>query len=139
MWYEKACFIMSIDFMNMSYENSMIMKHEFHYFSIYVYVCFKKRYNDFKGSQMAMNESLREGRHPELASTRNMALPAGIKLAHELRTLSIKKHGPVTGIIVTLARISVSNVLKHDMNTWWKWFTIHDCEIYMIYACMMSL
>ena len=77
----------------------------------------RKRYNDFKGSQMAMNESLREGRHPELASTRNMALPAGIKLAHELRTLSIKKHGPVTGIIVTLARISVSNVLKHDMNT----------------------
>ena len=106
--------------------------------SMYMYAL-RKRYNDFKGSQMAMNESLREGRHPELASTWNMALPAGIKLAHELRTLSIKKHGPVTGIIVTLARISVSNILKHDMNTWWKWFTIHNYEIYMIYACMMSL
>ena len=77
----------------------------------------RKRYNDFKGSQMAMNESLREDRHPELASTRNMALPAGIKLAHELRTLSIKKYDPVTDIIVTLARISVSNILKQDMNT----------------------
>ena len=77
----------------------------------------RKRYNDFKGSQMAMNEFLRKDRHPELASTRNMALPVGIKLAHELRTLSIKKHVSVTGIIVTLARISVSNVLKHDMNT----------------------
>ena len=77
----------------------------------------RKRYNDFKGSQIAMNESLREGRHPELASTRNMALPADIKLAHELRTLSIKKYGPVTGIIMTLAQISVSNILKHDMNT----------------------
>ena len=65
---------------------------------------------------MAMNESLQEGRRPELASIRNIALPAGIKLAHELRTLSIKKHGPVTDIIVTLARISVSNILKHDMN-----------------------
>ena len=77
----------------------------------------KKKYNDFKGSQMAMNEFLREGRYPELASTRNMALPAGIKLAYELKTLSIKKHDPVTGIIVTLARISVSNILKYDMNT----------------------
>ena len=77
----------------------------------------RKRYNDFKDSQMAMNESLREDRHLKLASTRNMALPAGIKLAHELRTLSIKKYGPVMGIIVTLARMSVSNVLKHDMNT----------------------
>ena len=43
-----------------------------------------------------------------------MALPAGIKLAHELRTLSIKKHDPVMGIIVTLARISESNVLKYE-------------------------
>ena len=66
---------------------------------------------------MAMNEFLREGRYPELASTRNMALPAGIKLAHELRTLSIKKYGHITGIIVTLARMSVSSVFKHDMNT----------------------
>ena len=48
MWYEKVYFIMSIDFMNMSYENSMIMKHEFYYFSsMYMYVL-RKRYNDFK-------------------------------------------------------------------------------------------
>ena len=63
----------------------------------------RKRYKDFKGSQIAMNESFQKGRHLELASTRNMILPAGIKLAHELRTLSIKKYDPVMGIIVTLA------------------------------------
>ena len=34
---------MSINFMNMSYENSMIMKHEFYYFFIYVYVYFMKK------------------------------------------------------------------------------------------------
>ena len=66
---------------------------------------------------MAMNESLQEGRRPELASIRNIALPAGIKLTHELRTLSIKKYDPVMGIIVILARISESNILKHDINT----------------------
>ena len=39
MWYKKACFIMSIDFMNMSYENSMIMKYEFYYFLfMYIYI-----------------------------------------------------------------------------------------------------
>ena len=63
-----------------------------------------------------MNESLQEVRHLELASTQNMALSVDIKLVHETRTLSIKKHGPVIGIIVTLARISVSNILKHVMN-----------------------
>ena len=75
---------MSIDFMNMSYENSMIMKHKFYYyfFIMYMYVL-RKMYEDFKGSQIAINESLRKDRHPELASTRNMALPAGIKLAHD--------------------------------------------------------
>ena len=66
---------------------------------------------------MAMNEFFREDRHSELVSIRNMILPAGIKLTHELRTLSIKKYGPVTGIIMILARMSVSNILKHDMNT----------------------
>ena len=69
---------------------------------MYIYIL-RKRCKNFKGSQIAMNEFFREGRHPELASTRNMALPAGIKLAYELRTLLIKKHDPVTGIIVILA------------------------------------
>ena len=64
-----------------------------------------------------MNESLRKGRHSKLASTRNKTLTVGIKLAHELRTLSIKKHSPVIGIILILARISESNILKLDMNT----------------------
>ena len=93
MWYEKVCFFMSIDFINASYKNSMIMKHEFYYFSsMYMYVLRKKRYKDFKGSQIAMNEFLWKDRHPELTSTWNMALPVGIKLTHESRTLSIKKH-----------------------------------------------
>ena len=105
---------------------------------MYTYVL-RKRYKDFKYSQIAMNESFWEGRHPELASTWNMALPVSIKLAHETRTLSIKKYDPVTGIIVTLSWISGSNILKLDMNTWQEWFMIHDCKIYMIYACMMSL
>ena len=83
--------------------------------SMYMYAL-RKRYNDFKGSQMAMNESVRKGRHPKLASTWNMAPPTGIKLAHETRILSIKKHDPVTDIIVILARISESNILKLDMN-----------------------
>ena len=82
---------------------------------MYTYVL-RKRYKDFKGFQIAMNESLRKGRHLELASTRNMTPPTGIKLAHKIRTLSIKKHDPVMGIIVILARISVSNILKHYMN-----------------------
>ena len=34
---------MSIDFMNVFYENSMIMRNEFYYFSIYVYVYFNKK------------------------------------------------------------------------------------------------
>ena len=50
-----------------------------------------------------MNESLRKDRHLELASTRNMTPPTGIKLAHETRTLSIKKHSPITDIIMILA------------------------------------
>ena len=77
----------------------------------------RKRYKNFKVSQIAMNEFLLEGRQSELASTQNMVLPMGIKLAHEIRTLSIKKHDPVIGIIVTLVRMSRSNVSKFDMNT----------------------
>ena len=63
----------------------------------------RKRNNDFKGSQIAINESLWEDRHPELTSIRNMAPLMGIKLAYEARILLIKKYGPVTGIIMTLA------------------------------------
>ena len=82
---------------------------------MYMYVL-RKRYKDFKDSQIVMNESLQKNRHLELASTRNMIPSVDIKLAHKIRTLSIKKHDPVTGIIVTLARISVSNILVYDMN-----------------------
>ena len=64
-----------------------------------------------------MNEFLQKRQHPEIVSTRNIVLPTSIKLVHEIRTLSIKKHNPVMGIIVTLTRISVSNILKHDTNT----------------------
>ena len=99
---KKVCFIMSIDFMNVFYENSMIMKHKFYYFFIYVYVYFKKKYKDFKSFKIIMNEFLWEGRHPKLASIRNMAPPTDIKLAHKIRTLSIKKYDPITGIIVIL-------------------------------------
>ena len=70
--------------------------------SMYMYVL-RKRYKDFKSSQIAMNESLRKGRHLELVSIRNMAPPTDIKLAYETRTLSIKKYYPVTDIIVILA------------------------------------
>ena len=77
----------------------------------------RKRYKDFKDSQIAMNESLRKDRHPELTSTRNITPPMDIKLAYEIKTLSIKKYGHVTSIIVTLARISLSNILKYDTNT----------------------
>ena len=96
MWSKKLYFIMSIDFMNVFYENSMIMKYEFHCFfpSMYTYVL-RKWSKDFKGSQISMNEFLQKDRHSELASTQNMTLPVGIKLAYELKTLSIKKHGPV--------------------------------------------
>ena len=76
----------------------------------------RKRYKDFKNSQITMNESLQKDRHPELASTRNMAPPTGIKLAYEIRILSIKKYSPVMDIIVILARMSVSNILKYDTN-----------------------
>ena len=119
MWYEKACFIMSIDFINISYENSMVIKHEFYYFFIYIYIyiymyVLRKIYKDFKGSQIATNEFLRKGRHPELASTRNMTLSVGIKLSHELRTLSIKKHDPVMGIIVILDRKSTRLNSSHS-------------------------
>ena len=34
---------MIIYFMNMFYENSMVMKYEFYDFATYVYVCFKKK------------------------------------------------------------------------------------------------
>ena len=78
---------------------------------IYVYVYLKKN-KDFKDSQIAMNESLWEGRYMKLASIRNMAPPIGIKLVHETRTLSIKKYGPITDIIATLAQMFVSNILK---------------------------
>ena len=45
--------------MNMFYENNMFIKHEFYYF-FYLYICmFSKRYRDFKGSQIAMNEFLK--------------------------------------------------------------------------------
>ena len=138
MWSQKSCFIMNIDFMNVFYKNSMIMKHEFHYFfpSMYTYVL-RKKYKDFKGSQIAMNESLWEGRYLKLASTRNMTLPTDIKLAYEIRTLSIKKYDPVMGIIVILTRISVSNILKYDTNIWQEWFMIHVYEIIMIYTSMI--
>ena len=66
------------------------MKHEILLFSIYVYICFKKRYKDFKGSQIAMNEFLWEGRHQELASIRTQALPAGIKLAYKILTYRLR-------------------------------------------------
>ena len=107
---------MIIDSMNIFYESSIFIKYEFYYFLfMYMYVL-RKRYKDFKGSQIAMNESVQEGRYSELASTQNMIPPTGIKLAHEIKTLSIKKHDTVTGIIVTLVRISVSNIFKHDTN-----------------------
>ena len=70
--------------------------------SLYMYIL-EKRYQDIKGSQIAMNEFLWEGRHPKLASIRNMASSMGIKLAYETKILSTKKHDPVIGIIVTLA------------------------------------
>ena len=40
---KKVYFIMIIDSMNIFYENSMIIKFEFYYFLIYVYVYFKKK------------------------------------------------------------------------------------------------
>ena len=36
MRYERACFIMTIDSINIFYENDIFIKHEFYYFSIYV-------------------------------------------------------------------------------------------------------
>ena len=69
---------------------------------MYMYIL-RKRCKDFKSSQIAMNKFLWKDRHPELASTQNIAPPTGIKLAYEIRTLAIKKYGPVTGIIVILA------------------------------------
>ena len=50
--------------------------------SMYMYVL-RKRYKDFKNSQIDMNEFFRKGRHPELASIKTQALPVGIKLAYE--------------------------------------------------------
>ena len=73
---------MSIDFMNMSYENRMVMKYKFYDFSpMYMYIL-RKKYKDFKGSQIAINESPQKSRHPELASIRTQALPVGIKLVY---------------------------------------------------------
>ena len=60
--------MMIIDFMNIFYENSMFMKHKFYYFSIYIYVILRKRYKNFKDSQIAMNESLKLRRSISRAS-----------------------------------------------------------------------
>ena len=53
------------------------------FLSMYMYVL-RKIYEDFKDSQIAINESLREDRYMELASIRTQALLVVIKLAYEI-------------------------------------------------------
>ena len=81
MRYEKVCFIMISDLINICYENDIFMKNKFYYFFIYIYIYFKKRYNYSKDSQIVIYKFLELKKSISRASIHKNIDPAsGYKL-----------------------------------------------------------